>query len=162
MLVLSILHSIFLKEQEIEKLKQNVNVEVVGVSLPIWYTNNKTSEPAEEVFCKYTIKNQKNKEQNIKFKNNGYVIYLPQIPEGAEYKDLTTEQLKSMSLAQIKEWEKNNNHYPSILDLENDAITRKNCLEIKHIFKVNNKNNRKLITHKVIMMPEKILLNSIS
>lgn len=164
MLVLSILHSIFLSEEEIQKLKQNLDVETIGVSLPIWSSSSttSTSEPAEEVFCTYILKNDKNKDQNIKFSNNGYVIYLPNIPDDSNYKDLTIEQINNMSYSNIQEWYNKNPHYPSILDLENNSKIRQNCLEFKHIFKTRNLNKTKIIRHKVIIMPDKNLLDSIS
>lgn len=80
MLILSIYHSIFLKADEIEKLVSGETIKVIGVSLPVWYLKGSTSEPAEEVFCKYTLTNKPGK-LPIKVKPDGYVINMPQVPE---------------------------------------------------------------------------------
>ncbi len=80
MLVLSILHNIFLSREEIKRLHNGENIEVISASLPVWYVKGTTSEPAEEVFCKYTITNQK-EDIPIIVKKDGYVINVPQIPK---------------------------------------------------------------------------------
>lgn len=80
MLVLSILHSIFLSEEEALRLINGEEVQVVGVSLPVWYSKGNTSEPAEEVFCKYVLTN-KPEYIPVKTENDGYLVNIPSITE---------------------------------------------------------------------------------
>lgn len=74
-LVLSIGHNIFLSKEDRYKLL-NEEIEAVGVSVPVWFYQNKTSEPAHEVFCKYKIIPSED-EISIKQKDQVYEITLP-------------------------------------------------------------------------------------
>jgi hypothetical protein len=84
MLILSILHNIFLSTEQTKQLHSGEDVEVIGASLPVWYYKGNTSEPAEEVFCKYLLTNKKTENQfaiSLAESNDGYVINMPQLPE---------------------------------------------------------------------------------
>lgn len=76
MLTISIQHSIYLSKKERYNLHEQKEVDVVGVSVPVWHLENKTSEPAKEIFCNYYLRNPK-KEIPIKTMNDGYLICLP-------------------------------------------------------------------------------------
>lgn len=78
MSILCISHNIFLtKEQRYDLYKGNI-IEVVGVSVPVWFHNRKeTNEPAVEIFCKYILKcENKHFHKNIEITNEGYEITL--------------------------------------------------------------------------------------
>lgn len=79
MLKLSIVHNIFLNEEDLTLLRSGKDIEIIGVSLPVWSFGMVTSEPAEEVFCKYLISNnlEKNQPDTIKTLKDGYKLYLP-------------------------------------------------------------------------------------
>lgn len=76
-LTLSVSHNVFLNRTQRYDLFDNKEIEVVGVSVPVWFYNEKTSEPGHEVFCKYRLIPT---EFNLLVKHNnvGYDIYLPQ------------------------------------------------------------------------------------
>ena len=75
--VLCVSHNIFLTKEERYRLYESGNIEVVGVSIPVWFNKNETTEPAIEVFCKYYFQcNNKNFQKNIEIADDGYEINL--------------------------------------------------------------------------------------
>ena len=76
MLSLSILHNIHLNKKQIYDLHDGIDLNIIGICVPVWIDNKNTSEPAKEVFCNYCIKNTK-EEIPIKILNNGFEITLP-------------------------------------------------------------------------------------
>jgi len=71
-------HQIYLtREQRNLLLKEKTPIQVVGVSVPVWFDKGKTNEPAHEVFCQYTITNEP-QEMVIAALPVGYRINLPQ------------------------------------------------------------------------------------
>lgn len=77
LLTLNISHNIFLtKEQRYSFQIENNELEVVGISVPVWFFHGKTSEPAKEVFCKYKLKICETTKAIVKT-NEGYLINLP-------------------------------------------------------------------------------------
>ncbi len=94
MLNLSINHNIFLTRDQRYALDSGIDLVVVGVAVPVWFTNKATSEPAKEVFCKYYLKNNK-KDLPLKVVKDGFEIHLPfragQVP------NLTDEQWRFLN-----------------------------------------------------------------
>lgn len=76
MLRLTIHHNIHLTKEERYALHQGQEILVIGVSIPVWTIRNITSEPGQEVFCYYHLKNPKT-ETPIQILNDGYEITLP-------------------------------------------------------------------------------------
>jgi len=76
---LCISHNIFLTREQRYSWFEGKEIEVIGVSIPVWYKDGDTSEPAIEVFSKYKLIN---KTQNIfvKHLDDGYEITAPKIP----------------------------------------------------------------------------------
>lgn len=73
MSILSIYHLIFLSRKERYDLYFGKDITTVGTSVPVWYKDGKTSEPAKEVFVKYHLLNRK-EPVNLEIKNNEYEI----------------------------------------------------------------------------------------
>lgn len=124
-LLLSVDHKIFLKEEEINFLKENNFLETQGFNIPVWLNilNGKTSEPAEEIFCNYIIYNDINNESFVGLnKKNIYEIYLPQNKTWIPPKPINFENLSNLSYEQrILDEEKrqlwwNKNPKPPCLD----------------------------------------------
>lgn len=78
MLTLFIVHNVFLKDEEFDNLIENKKIQTQGVSLPVWYFKGNTSEPAEEVFCNYTI-SFNNELESIRKKEDGYEINISEL-----------------------------------------------------------------------------------
>ena len=76
--ILCVSHNVFLTKEQRYDIYEGKQVEVVGVSVPVWfYDKSETSEPAIEVFCKYTIvSDNKNQSKGIDVIDDGYKIYL--------------------------------------------------------------------------------------
>lgn len=84
MLTLNVSHHIFLtKEQRYEIGLNRKEVEVVGVSVPIWFHVGKTNEPGREVFCKYRIRITR-EAISVKTHDEGYIINLPEYLQDIE------------------------------------------------------------------------------
>lgn len=76
MVSLTIHHNIHLTKEQRYALHEGKDIEVVGVSVPIWFMNKLTTEPGREIFCKYVLKNPKT-ETPIQILTDGYEISLP-------------------------------------------------------------------------------------
>ena len=74
--MLTISHYIYLTREERYQLFNQTSVVTIGVSVPVWFNKGTTSEPANEVFCKYVIMNDKSS-KNILQTHEGYNINLP-------------------------------------------------------------------------------------
>ena len=74
---LTISHYIYLTREERYALFEGKRLETIGVSVPVWFRKGDTSEPTQEVFCKYTITN-KLSFRSIVQNDEGYTLNLPQ------------------------------------------------------------------------------------
>jgi hypothetical protein len=121
MLSLTIHHNIHLSKAQRDALHAGEDVTVVGVSVPVWYVNKTTTEPAKEVFCHYYLRNPR-KEVPIQIMSDGYEIALP-YREG-ETLDISDE-----------EWRKLNMEDPAKLDAMYKALVQevssKNLLDVR-------------------------------
>jgi hypothetical protein len=107
LVTLSVPHSLFLTEKQRYDLHQGKTIKVIGVSMPVWFHKGSTSEPAEEVFCKYTLYNKKDSNAYVqKTKNNTYIINLPQIPDDHIEPELSDATWRLMTEDQRSEWYK--------------------------------------------------------
>jgi hypothetical protein len=93
-ITITVLHNIFLTREERYKLAEGGDVEVVGVSVPVWFHRGKTTEPANEVFCKYRICNAPVSTPITNYED-GYVMNLPQEGEVAVAIKPTGEEIPS-------------------------------------------------------------------
>lgn len=105
-LVLFVNHNIFLTRDQRYAIVNRERVETTGVSVPVWmeYNTGKTTEPAEEVFCRYRLDNDESRKPSVRGLRSsdghgtGYWINLPQLP--ADWQDLPpidVDQLGEMS-----------------------------------------------------------------
>lgn len=75
-LSLTIHHNIHLTRAERYALHEGREIVTVGVSVPVWFIDKVTTEPAKEVFCRYRLKNPK-EELPIQILDDGYEISVP-------------------------------------------------------------------------------------
>ena len=83
---LSILHQVFLNKLQRYAIgnENDAEVQSIGVSVPVWYRPKRngtqisisTSEPAEEIICKYIISNSSSEQVIEVDDDDGYKIYL--------------------------------------------------------------------------------------
>lgn len=76
MLTLTISHNIFLTREERYKITKGEPIEILGISVPVWFYRGNTSEPAKEIFCKYIVTNDE-KNTPIFSTKTGYQLNLP-------------------------------------------------------------------------------------
>ena len=75
MLRLTIHHNIHLTREQRYALHNGEDLNVIGVSIPIWLIKKGTSEPANEIFCRYYLKNPKI-DTPIKIFDDGEFTYM--------------------------------------------------------------------------------------
>lgn len=73
MATLTISHYIYLTKEQRYDLHNGKEVSVIGVSVPVWFQKGTTSEPAQEVFCEYTLSN-KDKNKFVEIKGGSYEV----------------------------------------------------------------------------------------
>lgn len=156
MLKLTIYHNIHLTRQEIYDLYEGKEIVTVGVAVPTWFINKITSEPANEVFCNYYLKNPK-KEIPIRIVSDGYEITLP-YREAKKYdtKNKITKSnndLEDMYLKSIKEI--------SCKNLLDPADGGSGFLNYRELNKIKVRNKELDIMHYIIISRVENLIESI-
>jgi hypothetical protein len=116
---LTIAHNLFLTREEIYNYFSGDEIEVIGVSIPVWLADGETSEPAVEVFAKYRLMHTKEKIL-IKHNKQKYEIYIPKTPS-YEPPYISNDMWQSLN-------EEEKEKYYGKLDRE---VTIKNLLDIK-------------------------------
>lgn len=103
MFCLTIAHNIFLTREERYKLADDepTTIEVIGYNVPVWTNGSKSSEPAEEIFCKYYITNKKNPEA-VKSSKNSYTIFLNSTTDRKALVDLKDKGRESLMMTYQK------------------------------------------------------------
>ena len=94
-LTLTVSHNMFLTREQRYDLFNGKDINVIGVSVPIWHFQGKTSEPGNEVFVKYKLIPTEYK-IFVKHNDEGYEIYLPKQsfnPEDNRANPLTLKNL---------------------------------------------------------------------
>lgn len=81
MATLTVEHCIYLTKEQRYLLNQREKIVVEGVSIPVVFSRGSTSEPVDEVFCKYYLSNDDKGDRDIKRKDEGYEINLQQKTE---------------------------------------------------------------------------------
>lgn len=99
MFTLSIQHNIFLTHKERYNIHQQKDVDTIGVSIPVWHLENKTSEPGKEVFCNYYLRNPR-KEIPIKIMKDGYLLCLPHRIPTRQQREIENEEWVKMNQEQ--------------------------------------------------------------
>lgn len=164
MLILSIYHSIFLTEEEIQTLVTGEQIDVIGASLPVWYQNGNTSEPAEEVFCRYTLTNKPGTFPiKVKQHRDGYIINVPQMPE--DYVApivLDNEQWLSLSPDEREAWYSINQVPNSAKNLLPLSQRGAEYLYFKEFKRTKNEKQNTTMSHQVEIRTMKWLLKSFS
>lgn len=111
MATLTISHYLYLSREQRYKLHTGETLDIIGVSVPVWFHKGSTSEPAKELFCKYKISNDP-VNKTIMPTEEGYSINLPQkvelgdknIPDEIQEAEATSIQLgTSDKLLDIKD-----------------------------------------------------------
>lgn len=115
-ILLFVAHQIHLTSEERQALINEKTVNTIGVSIPVWVYNKKTSEPPKEIFCKYNL--IVGESSNIHTLQDGYKIVLPKIPIGWKKPELNNEIWRKMSNIEKDKWYNENRKPFSVQDLQ--------------------------------------------
>jgi hypothetical protein len=101
-------HFVHLTREQRYALHNGETIKCVGHSVPVWNDKGKTSEPAQEVFCYYTLLNDKTSPVTVKQHKDGYEINLPQLPPNYVKPPVIADELWRMWKPEDKEkyWKK--------------------------------------------------------
>lgn len=80
-------------EQRLGLLQDKTPAQIIGVSVPVWFSQGKSSEPAQEVFCQYTVTNEP-QDMVVATLPTGYRINLPQAKPSTEEEARTLDVKK--------------------------------------------------------------------
>jgi len=159
MFVLSILHNIAISEEQAKKLHAREEIEVIGASVPVWYYRGNTSEPAEEVFCKYRLTNKK-KHETIQIEEDGYVINIPQPAKGIKKWTLSNEAYLKMKPEELNKWYEDHPAPTCSLNLLPLKEGGSEYLYFNEYNKIRKKDKTTLLIHMVEIKYETALIES--
>jgi hypothetical protein len=142
MATLTIAHYLYLNKEQRYKLHAGETLEVVGISIPVWFHKGNTSEPAKELFCRYKLTNRP-KSKTIMPTEEGYCINLPQKLESDKEENEVYDAVNS----QI-------GHSEMLLDIKDGGSE---YLEFRQYNKVEQENHSFNVVHFVEIKPNEIL-----
>lgn len=149
MATLTISHYIYLNREQRYKLHEGEVVEIIGISVPVWFHRGNTSEPARELFCKYKLTNEPiNK--TIMLTDEGYAINLPQKLELG--KEEVPEEVQYAVAVQLGTSDR-------LLDIKDGG---NEWLEFRQYNKVQQKDHEFNVVHFVEIKPDELLYDSMS
>jgi hypothetical protein len=102
-LTLAVHHLIHLTKEQRYKLHAGEQVKTPGVSVPVWFIGENSTEPAREVFCNYYLSNPKG-DFPIRIMKDGYAIPIPHKPPPPK-PDVTDEQWFKMNTEEREAYE---------------------------------------------------------
>lgn len=103
MSILTISHSIFLNSENRHSLYDGNEIQVIGVSVPVWVSKKTPPGPAEEVFCRYTLANT-GMSKNVVEDANGYAINIPPIQSKDWLKRISDDTWRALSEETKAKW----------------------------------------------------------
>jgi hypothetical protein len=138
---LAISHYVYLTKEERYRWFDGEELEVVGVSSPVWFHKGVSSEPAVEVFCKYRLLTNPD---GIFIKHNaeGYEVTVPPKPPTTP-EPLPPEIWNSLTPDQQEQWYEQNQAPPTLLNLLDIRDGGSQYLAFRQYSKVRK--NRKIL-----------------
>jgi hypothetical protein len=136
-LALFVTHSIFLTKEEKERLLNKEDLVVLGHCVPVWVDakTGKTTEPAAEIFCNYTLTNGESTLADVELvPKSGFRISLPKSnwspPEPIDYELLSSLE-SAERIVRLKDREKWWFNNPKPPDAENLRLSGYLRFEVK-------------------------------
>ena len=149
MATLTISHYIYLNREQRYKLHDGETVEIIGISIPVWFHRGTTSEPAKELFCKYKLTNEP-VNKTIMATDEGYAINLPQKLELGD--DTVPEEVQYAVAVQLGTSDR-------LLDIKDGG---NEWVEFRQYNKVQQKDHEFNVVHFVEIKPDELLMDSMS
>lgn len=147
MATLTISHYIYLNRDQRYQLHAGESLEIVGVSVPVWFHKGTTSEPAQELFCKYKLTNEPGNKA-IMPNEEGYSINLPQKDKDSP-EDMEAQQAIGMMLGTSER----------LLDIKDGGSE---MLEFRQYNKVHKDKYAFNVVHFVEIKPDELLKDTLS
>lgn len=147
MATLTISHYIYLDRDQRYQLHAGTPVEVVGVSVPVWFHKGTTSEPAQELFCKYKLTNEAGNKA-IMPTEEGYSVNLPQKDKDSP-EDKETQEAVAMLQGTSER----------LLDIKDGGSE---MLEFRQYNKVHKDKHEFNVVHFVEIKPDELLSDTLS
>lgn len=161
MLNLSIYHKIHLTRKERYDLHDGKETIVTGVSVPIWYIKTISSEPGQEVFCRYYLSNNKSNSP-IKIIKDGYGIEIPfqppEQPKAAKIPSFLKKFFLKKNTPILKEKKQKCMSSVNLLDIKDGGSK---SLSYREFNKVKSEENIVTISHYVTIEDISHLENSL-
>ena len=162
MLSLTIHHNIHLTKEQRYALHEGQEIQAIGISVPVWFSNKITTEPAREIFCKYFISNPK-KDVPIQVLEDGYDVSLP-YREGTKL-DISDEEWRYLNLQKpdvLESMYKNMIQEVSSKNLLDPEDGGSACLIYREHNKIKKGDSHLTIMHFVCMYSMDLLTNSLN
>jgi hypothetical protein len=148
MATITVSHYIYLSREQRYELNDGKDIEIVGICVPVWFQKGNTSEPAQEIFCKYKISNKKTG-ANVKQIDEGFDISMPSL----EFEDeKTNEETKKIVQKKLGTSE-------NLLDLKDGG---QEICEFRIYQKLQVKNELHHLVHFIEIKPIEILMDSVN
>jgi hypothetical protein len=148
MATLTISHYIYLNRDQRYKLHAGEPLEIVGVSVPVWFHKGSTSEPAQELFCKYKLTNE-GVNKAIMPSDEGYHINLPQKSQPDKEAPEEVQEVVGMYLGTSER----------LLDIKDGGSE---VLEFRQYNKVHQDKHAFNVVHFVEIKPDELLHDTLS
>lgn len=114
MTTLTVSHNIFLTREQRYELFHGKDLEIIGVSVPVWINNGETTEPAIEIFANYKLMNRDEK-IFIRQHNGCYEVTIPVMDTIVQ--PMPDDMWNSLTQEQRDQWWANNDPNPSLINL---------------------------------------------
>jgi len=161
-MTLMISHYLYLSHTERYALVSGKTIEVVGVSVPVWFHKGSTSEPAVEVFCEYVLSND-NQDFPVTPFIKGYKINLPQMLVGHKVAARPKPNVwDNMTIDEQERWERLHPQPPltkDLLDAEDGGL---GGLRFKKYSKIREPDKQFNMIHNIEISSMGKLLSSFS
>lgn len=103
---LFVAHNLYLNREQRYKLADGETLDLIASSLPVWIMTGTTttSEPASEVFCQYTVYNNGEDKESIKFEDGKYLIWLPTCKDDHDMERPPDDEWRLMTNTEQEDW----------------------------------------------------------
>lgn len=149
MATLTVSHYIYLSREQRYKLHAGEPLTITGISIPVWFHRGNTSEPAQEMFCKYTLTNEA-ENKLITPSEEGYSINLPQKLELAN--EAVPQEVQDVVAVQLGTSER-------LLDIKDGGSE---WLEFRQYNKVQQGTHKFNVVHFVEIKPDELLQDTMA
>jgi hypothetical protein len=150
MATLTASHYLYLTREQRYGLHKGQKIKTNGILIPVWFERGNTSEPAPEVFCKYTLRNER-RHAGVELMDDGsFEIDLP-------YFDIVGKEPVEKEL--LRAAQKRIGTSEQLLDLDEGGAE---CLEFRFYKKMSHGGKEYHLVNFVEIKPVELLVDTLS